>query len=326
MKIIDTKRMTAMMIALCIVLMGCDPSGSEVPNTFEPTSGQSSAEPISPTEAISLAPSQDSPVEQSPAAFIPSTTLPDAEDNYIPAEPSQAGVEWHFDSETGVLSFDGVGALSTTEPETADYINYGWAGVSEDVNSIIIGEGITRIPDFSFYGFNKVKSVMLPSTLTSIGTMAFFQCAFQEIVLPSSLVQIGSGAFSNCKQLLSCDIPASVTVLESYVFEECIALQKVTLHDGIQELEDSCFWGCDSLNSLIFPESIKILGEMHASGLRAMIFLGEPPEFPQDNMTETYLLGNPVTIYYSDDSIAWQTISAQCQEDYIEWIYGIPSN
>lgn len=77
-------------LALClaVVLIGCGPSDSEAPNMSNPSPGQSSAEPISPPEAISLAPVQDAPAEQSSAALSPSTTSPDAEDDHISAEPS----------------------------------------------------------------------------------------------------------------------------------------------------------------------------------------------------------------------------------------------
>lgn len=306
MKTIDMKRMAAMVIAFCMAaaLSACVPSEEEV----------------SPSPDASLS------TDNSSVPVTPDAVSPDLENSYISKEPSQSEVEWHFDGETGVLSFDGVGSLSEIETETGDDINYGWTSVSDEVTEIIIGEGITRIPSYSFYDFNKAESVSLPSTLTSIGTMAFFQCAFEEIIFPTAVEHIGRGAFSHCKQLRTCDIQEKVTVLEPFVFEECVMLENITFQEGLTELKEGCLMCCDKINVLIIPSSVTNLEELYAGGVQIMVFRGNPPALPKDPVTGEYWLGyGSLTVYYPENNKKWKELIAFCREDII-WIEGLPSD
>ena len=72
--------------------------------------------------------------------------------------------------------------------------------------------GITQIPDNAFASCTSLYSIRLPSTITKIGTKAFYNCtnlgtyyngfvstsSDQTISLPASCTEIGQQAFVNC--------------------------------------------------------------------------------------------------------------------------------
>lgn len=297
----------AALLMLC--LAGCGPAAG--PDPIDPSSPPPAPSAVqTPQPPVVLSP------EPSQAGAGGSPTQPGS---------SQDEAAWNFDSRSGVLTFEGKGPLSAAEPESADDLPFSWVSLSGEVTSIVIGEGITRIPSFAFYGFQNVGSIALPSTLESIGTYAFFQCAFQEIALPAGLRGIGSYAFSNCQQLRSCDIPSGVKTLENGVFAECYALQNITLCEGLLELKDACFWCSDKINSLVVPASVINLEKLYAEGIRVMVFKGDPPALPQDPVTGEYWLGYGVTVYYPAGNEAWRRLATRCRDDIV-WIEGVPED
>lgn len=76
------------------------------------------------------------------------------------------------------------------------------------------------------------KNTSIPSTVTSIATVAFEGCwNLTEITLPNGLVEIGELAFSWCYSMTSITIPASVTSIGSNAFENCGGLNSVTVEN-----------------------------------------------------------------------------------------------
>jgi hypothetical protein len=75
------------------------------------------------------------------------------------------------------------------------------------------------IPSYAFQLNTKITSIVLPSSVTSIGTAAFSGCkGLSSINIPSSTTSIGSYAFSGCTSLTSITIPASVTSINGNSF------------------------------------------------------------------------------------------------------------
>jgi hypothetical protein len=90
------------------------------------------------------------------------------------------------------------------------------------------------LPIYAFYnnntgiGKSTLKSVILPSTLSTIGTNAFSACTgLRNLSIPSAVNTINNYAFSNCSGLMSITIPASITTLGSYVFYNCTSLTSI---------------------------------------------------------------------------------------------------
>ena len=105
---------------------------------------------------------------------------------------------------------------------------------NELVTDLIIPEGVTTIPLYAFHAID-LKSVIIPSTVTSIGESAFADCkqlssvSFAE---NSQLSTISTRAFYYCKALSSITIPSTVVSIGSNVFSSCDALYTVTFESA----------------------------------------------------------------------------------------------
>ena len=72
---------------------------------------------------------------------------------------------------------------------------------------VIVGEGVTQIPAYLFYGESadtapNITSVTLPSTLQSIGAYAFYNSdSLSSITFPANMSRLGEYAFGNCTSL-----------------------------------------------------------------------------------------------------------------------------
>ena len=149
------------------------------------------------------------------------------------------------------------------------------------------GINIKLIPDFFCYNNVKFVSIVLPNTITEIGTYAFYGAGLGNIEIPSSvvkignsafensslqyvklndgLVSIGSGAFYNSK-IESIIIPDSVTdTLNSYV-ARCKNLTSITLGKGIKVMKGYFIWGCPKLKEVIVKGKITRIEEKAFSG------------------------------------------------------------
>ena len=110
-------------------------------------------------------------------------------------------VFWSIDTGAGTLSLTGTGPTWDY-----DYTNRpGYYYISSSVKSLTVGEGITTIGNYLFYQLgNTITSVRLPSTLTSIGSLAFAgMYGFTSLTIPAKVTEIGNYAFTSNTGLTS---------------------------------------------------------------------------------------------------------------------------
>ena len=93
------------------------------------------------------------------------------------AVPAQAegvlaeNITWR--TEGSALIFEGQGDMVLTYEYLTEIP---WYNQRTEVDTLIIGEGITSIAEGSFSAFRLLKNVTLPSTLDTIGSSAFLSC------------------------------------------------------------------------------------------------------------------------------------------------------
>lgn len=137
-------------------------------------------------------------------------------------------VEWYFNSVTGnltikIVMYNGPKAIEEYDNPT-DYPWYEYAGA---VKSIVIGEGITNIPDWAFAMMGHCTSITLPSTITSIGDSSLEECAYDFINLPEGLTTIENSAFTMA-QIYSLTLPSTVSEIGPDAFNYCTSLSDIT--------------------------------------------------------------------------------------------------
>lgn len=99
---------------------------------------------------------------------------------------------------------------------------------------IEVAEGIERIPDSAFAGWDQMREITLPSTLKEIGSSAFENCtALWMISLPEGVTKVGDSAFRNCTALTRIFLPETVTELSKDAFAHCPELRRISLPDSL---------------------------------------------------------------------------------------------
>ena len=157
-------------------------------------------------------------------------------------------------------------------------------------NSVIPSDGsVTSIGDYAFSGCSSLGNIVIPDSVTSIGTnvfngvtaeivwgsapqitsigdYAFSGYQGESITIPDSVTSIGDYAFYWCTSLTSITIPDSVTSIGEYAFRECSSLTSITIGGCVTSIGSSAFYRCDSLTSIIIPESVTSIGSSAFSG------------------------------------------------------------
>ena len=147
----------------------------------------------------------------------------------------------------GSLAFNRCSALTTAGPigSGCDY-EFGWT---------------LAIPGNAFSGCSGLTSIIIPESVTTIGSNAFSECSsLTSIEIPESVTTIGSNAFSECSSLTSIEIPSSVTEIGYASFRDCISLSSIKIPNSVISIGSSGFSGCSSLSNVTIPASVVSLG------------------------------------------------------------------
>ena len=110
-----------------------------------------------------------------------------------------------------------------------------WKDSRNDITSIVVSEGVIHVGNYAFRQCVNAASVSLPSTLTSIGSNAFYRCnnaGFTSVAIPDNVETIGSSAFSNCTGLETASIGSGVTSIGQNAFYNCSSLTAFSVADG----------------------------------------------------------------------------------------------
>ncbi|WP_315106070.1 leucine-rich repeat protein [Capnocytophaga gingivalis] len=124
-----------------------------------------------------------------------------------------------------------------------------------------------------------MQSDKVLSKITKI-TAEFGDCEkLTSVVLPSSLITIGGGAFTGCSSLSSITLPNSLTTIGEDAFNECSALTSIVLPNSLTTIGNHAFSGT-KLTSLTIPKNVTNIGKgvfYLADLLKTIIFEGEVP-------------------------------------------------
>lgn len=121
-------------------------------------------------------------------------------------------------------------SLSTLQ--TINTVSIGGRGFFGNTNleTVVLGSGLTSIGIAAFEGCTSMYSVSLPDTLQVIDANAFKDCrSLQSVTIPDSVTSIGNAAFYNCSSMQSVYIPSSVTSIGSNSFNLCSAVENLVI-------------------------------------------------------------------------------------------------
>ncbi|MBR6112771.1 MAG: leucine-rich repeat protein [Paludibacteraceae bacterium] len=175
---------------------------------------------------------------------------------------ASAEVTYKYDESTKTLTFSGDGEMNvyTTDIFGDTYINPEWSNLKDEVENVVVNEGVTNIGKHAFMSFSKLKDVKIASTVEIIDFAAFEGCtSLSEITLPEGLKEFGEEAFYECSSLTSISIPQKVTYLPKSIFQSCKSLKNIDL-GNVRNFGEAVFKYC-GFETFVIPEGTKTLSE-----------------------------------------------------------------
>lgn len=132
-------------------------------------------------------------------------------------------VTWILTSD-GVLTISGYGELEGW----GNYKKIPWYNYADQIFTVNIKKGVTKVSQCSFAGCSYIERVSLPDTITRISSGGFSACKkLKTVTIPDGVKSIGDRAFRGCSALTAVTIPASVTSISFGAFEYCDSLTDV---------------------------------------------------------------------------------------------------
>ncbi len=116
--------------------------------------------------------------------------------------------------------------------------------------------------------FNRHRTIagqlIIPDTVTSIGSYAFYGCdkLTGDLSIPNGVTTISTYAFHGCTGLTgTLTLPDTVTTIESQAFSGCSGLAKLVLSKKLETIGENAFSSCSSLKGdLEIPEGVTTIG------------------------------------------------------------------
>jgi len=155
----------------------------------------------------------------------------------------------------------------------------------------------------AFAGCNKITSITIPESVTSIGNRAFEGCInLTSITIPESVISIGDFAFSSCKNLTSIIIPNNVTNIGYGAFGGCGNLTSITIPDSVINIGEYAFEACNNLTVYCSKNSYAYSHIPQLNNLKVSDF-SFPKVFTSDD-AKKYLINGKLEIPYGYTEIS----------------------
>ena len=136
---------------------------------------------------------------------------------------------------------------------------------------ILFADGTTEIPGNETWNKGwlcchvsdidmKKISVVIPSSVTSIGKNAFKGCKDVSVVFAQGMQMIPARALGGASGVVSVTIPSSVTSIGDFAFGDCTGLSEITIPLSVTSIGRGAFSGCTGLSEMTIPSSVTSIG------------------------------------------------------------------
>lgn len=141
---------------------------------------------------------------------------------------------WSYDEATATLTICGTGDMWDYEQRQQPWIAY-----ENDIQTIIIEDGVTCIGAGAFYFCQFLTSIEIGDNVASIGKEAFGAChELTSVKIPEGVTSIGEHAFFECSGLRGITFPDSVTSIGENALVFCVNLMSITIYNPECEINN----------------------------------------------------------------------------------------
>ena len=99
---------------------------------------------------------------------------------------------------------------------------------NSQITSFVFGDSVRIIPSYLCKYMNKLDTIIIPKTVTSIGQSAFMYCTnLKAMEFPKGIKTVATSVLEGCTALQSVVIPSTVTTINQDAFYGCSGLQSI---------------------------------------------------------------------------------------------------
>ena len=157
----------------------------------------------------------------------------------------------------GISAFDGCSGLTEViwnarnVQDFQDNSSRPFSGCDR-LTDFVFGEEVEHIPAYLCRELTLLNTIVIPNSVTSIGTNAFSFCrGLTKVSIPNSVKTIGNWAFYRCTGLTTVTIGNSVTSIGNRAFYSCTSLTEVSIPNSVKTIEFRAFEGCTGLKTVL---------------------------------------------------------------------------
>ena len=173
------------------------------------------------------------------------------------------------------LTIRGTGKMKINSSLARDWP---WYSTNNDIQTVIIEQGVTNVEGGAFYECSELTSVSIPNSVTEIGNIAFYGCSNLSIInIPISVTGIGRDAFKGT--MWEDNQPNGVIYINNVLYKYKGTMPSNTVIDvreGTVSISPLAFYRCTALTSIIIPSGVTSIGEMAFDGCSGLAFINIP--------------------------------------------------
>ena len=209
--------------------------------------------------------------------------------HYIPFEDSNV---------EAVLMSKGVGdGIGITYKDAAKVTTIStWFKSNADITSfdeLKYFTGVTALENSAFYGCSALKSITLPSSISSISYYAFKSCTVLEEVknFENTSIEILQDEIFRGTSLKSIVLPRTVTLINNNAFYGCSSLREIAFPESLTKINNNAFYGCSSLREVVLKEGFTAFYRYNIFQNCTSLLYVKLPSTLKSNLTEGIFRG-----------------------------------
>ena len=172
---------------------------------------------------------------------------------------------------------------------------------------------MTEIPDKMFQNNTSLKKVIVPASVTKVGSYAFSSSKIEEIYFEDSAngLTVGTFAFYNCPNLTSLRLPYGLTSIGANAISKT-GLETIVIPDTVTEMGGSALAYNDNLKNVTLSKSMTAVPSRGFVGCESLTELTLPASIQDCGVTDTSVAFNDCTslqnIYVADGSLYFKSV------------------